>query len=437
MLNTRAIVWNIDRDVLYADDRGETKRYRTVIISSGYQTPLGSIVFCSSYEFGSQFVIEAIGKVVHRQAVSTYRVRIRIEPIYLLDQPIGADTLSAHIGPHLGRTLDEMWVQEPIEPKRLTERATQEFVSVVRRISAEADYYLSQLSTEPPVLEDLDKLRLVEERDALTSALRVSALSTRAITSLAPSTSLEGGAPFGLSISSDLLVDNEDDLIAADLRRFDEDAQLREISGSVVRVTDERLRLTVMNVNRKPLEQVFGVDLVYYDHLSDKAIAVQYKRLDRVKAYRPFGPDTELAYLKKSELTKQLALMKPHSTARAASADNVRLTSSPNFFKFVQQQEFDPDSRALLKGMYIPDEYLRLGIAEGIFNTGPRRGFRITYNNAKYLTSDVFIDLVRRCWIGTRSTDRNSLIDYVSQRARQCEVVLAVRDLNQSTRQGQ
>lgn len=435
MLNSRAIVWNIDRDVLYAQERGDTKRYRTAITASNHQTPVGSIVFCSSYYFGSSFVIEAIGKVVHRQAVSTNRMRVRIEPIFLLTQPIGADPLGERIGSHLARTLDEMWMEEPIGPKRLTERATRELISAVRSISAEADYYLSQLAQEPPELDDLDKSRLVEERDAFTSALRVSALSRQVIASLAPAEGLERGAPFGLAISSDLLIDNEDDLIAADLRRFDEEAQLSELGGSVVRVTDRELKLTVMNVNRKPLEHVFGVDLVYYDHIANKAIAVQYKRLDRVKCFDPLGPDTELAYLKKSELLKQLALMRPHSTAAVASADELRFTTSPNFFKFVQQQEFDPDSRALLKGMYIPDEYLRLGIAEDKFNTGPRNGFRITYNNSKYLTSDIFIDLVRRCWIGTRATDRSSLIDYVARRAQQCEVVLALRDRNRPANQ--
>ncbi|MEU0963598.1 hypothetical protein ABZ328_29245 [Micromonospora aurantiaca] len=76
-------------------------------------------------------------------------------------------------------------------------------------------------------------------------------------------------------------MDNEDDLLAEDLRRFDPHNQLQMRSASVARFTSDRFALTVMNVNRKPLEQALGVDLVYYDEVAQIFTLVRYKRLVR------------------------------------------------------------------------------------------------------------------------------------------------------------
>lgn len=234
------------------------------------------------------------------------------------------------------------------------------------------------------------------------------------------------GMPFGVSFERNN-IDNEDDLIAADLRRFDNSVELLELAGSMVRIVDNRLCLTVINVNRKPLEQVYGVDLVYYDHIKDTVVGVQYKRMKEIGIESSHDTSTEWVYQNKSQLVKQLNLMGKESFEEVVNADDWRLSSSPNFFKFVRPPDFDPNDRDLLKGMYVPDGYLRLGIEEGKFETGPRGGFRIGYGNTRYLTSTVFIELVREGWIGTRKADRSGLAEKVATLAVDDEVVLAIR----------
>ena len=219
--------------------------------------------------------------------------------------------------------------------------------------------------------------------------------------------------PFGVSFAPHN-IDNEDDLIAADLRRFDSSVKLQELAGAMVRVYDDRLCLTIISVNRKALEQVHGVDLIYYDHIEDTAVGVQYKRLEHVGSSSVDRTSSEWIYRNKAEIMRQLDLMSSESFSDVMSADDWRLSSSPNFFKFVCASDFDPNRRDILKGMYVPDGYLRLGIQEGKFQTGLRGGFRIGYSNTRYFTSNTFIELVRRSWIGTRKTDRSVLAQKVA-----------------------
>ena len=119
--------------------------------------------------------------------------------------------------------------------------------------------------------------------------------------------------------------------------------------------------------------------------------------------------------------------MQPHTAAPAVTADDWRLSSSPNFLKFVKAEDFNLYSNTLLEGMYVPDEYLRLAIREDKFQTGPRGGFRIGYRNTRYFTSNTFIALVRQGWIGTREIDRSALAHDAAFLAQDHKVVLAIR----------
>ena len=124
----------------------------------------------------------------------------------------------------------------------------------------------------------------------------------------------------------------------------------------MVRITDRDLELTVINVNRTEVEHVFGVDLVYYDHIRDKAVAVQYKRLEWNTSMTAFRKGPEWIYWRKSDWEDQLEKMEPHTFPHSTSADDWRLSSSPNFFKFVHQ-DFGGRSSSLLPGMYVPADY--------------------------------------------------------------------------------
>ena len=424
---TRVALWSVDRDVIWRDLDYQHRGYRTIIAASGNSPPRGSIVLCGEYFFDPTPTVAALGKVQHVQAVSTGRVRARVEPFLILDDPIDLDRIRLFLDHQQNEAIDEATYADPVLPTLFSPRSSESLILALRSASIEASACIDELLAEHIALPPSEELRLQEERDAVATAVRFADMSRNAYSTPSRRNLLQPGMPLGLSLSRSHLIDNEDDLIAADLRRFDDRARLRDLTGSIFEITDEKLRLTVMNVNRKDLETVYGVDLIYYDHINDKAIALQYKRMEQVSVASSDRTGYEWAYRKKSDLEKQLDLMKPHSVDEATSAQDWRLSSSPNFFKFIREQSLISDSKMLLSGMYVPDEYLRLGIAEGRYDSGSRGGFRITKRNIKYFNSETFIELVRRCWIGTRNTDRSGLVDYARARAQDHEMVIAVR----------
>lgn len=429
MAGVQIALWNVDEDVVSAPLNPSDGSRRTIIAAAGSAPPRGSIVICMPFAYGPIGVIAAVGRVQRQQRAATERVTVRVEPFFLLDQPIGFHVLSSHLDISMSDSLNEVMDRDQFSPRVLTFRESDVLLETIRRVSSQAATYIDRLLQPETQLDEPDVRRLREERDAVETAIRLSGLSTSAFPlphQYVPDDSiLQMSAPFGYAFDPRYLVDNEDDLLASDLRRFDDSANITEVAGSGVRIQDEDLELTVMNVNRKELEHVYGVDLIYYDHIRDKAIAVQYKRLELNQTARGFPQRPEWIYRNRSDLDKQLSIMEQYATSDAELADDWRLSSSPFFFKFVHQH-LGPQSSSLLRGMYVPDEYLRLGIKEGKFNTGPMGGFQIHEGNTKYLTSTTFIELVRRCWIGTRRTDRSGLARRAAERAQEYEVILAL-----------
>jgi len=75
---------------------------------------------------------------------------------------------------------------------------------------------------------------------------------------------------------------SEDRLIEHDATVFsDWSRQDREHISSGTEFVEGRNRMTVFTANRRPLEEVFGVDLIYVDAERKSATFVQYKMMDR------------------------------------------------------------------------------------------------------------------------------------------------------------
>ena len=430
MAGIRVALWHVDQDVVGSPLAIADEGHRTIIAASGNAPPRGSIVICAPFEIAPTGSIAAIGRVQRQQVAATARIRVRVDPFLLLSRPIDMTALFNSVDHSVRESLDEALYRDQFSPKTFTSRESSLMLEALRRVSLEAAEHIDRLLRVELESQEPDMRRLREERDATETAMRLSDVSVSALPPLqqlaTSDPSLQVTRPFGLTFDPRYVIDYEDHLIASDLRRFDDSASLTEIAGSMVRIRDKELELTVINVNRTDLEHVFGVDLVYYDHIRDKAVAVQYKRLEWNTSQSAFRKGPEWIYGRRTDLEDQLEKMEPHTIPHAASADDWRLSSSPNFFKFVHQ-DFSARSSSLLPGMYVPADYLKQGIQEGKFNSGPAGGFQIHEGNTKYLTSTTFVELVRRCWIGTKSTDRSSLAQYVEYRAQQHEVVFASR----------
>lgn len=417
--------WTIDPDVLdYDGELQYIQQHRTVSVNSDIARgiTLGSIVLCAEFEhYGRGHLVRAIAQVKRKSAGTTRRRRVRLEPFWLLSDPIDLQATMRGSDRHIDKAIEEAIFGDPVHPKVFTARSTGIILNAVADASDEARYLIDRLSSYEEPITGLDGMRLREERDAVGTSLEFAGLS-RSSRRLSDSSDLRVGQAFGAINPSLLSIVNEDDLIAHDLRRFDIWSEISPLSPSSFTIRDQGLRLTVINVNRKPLERVHGVDLVYYDSIRDQATAVQYKRLEEVRRSR----QRKWAYRRREELMKQLKLMEQAPREPAISSDEWRISPSPTFFKFVKALDFDPRDSELLWGMYVPSDYLALGIKDESLNTGPRGGFEITRHNTRYLSRRVFIELVRCGWIGTCKTDNSSLGQMVKELAASHEVVFSV-----------
>lgn len=214
----------------------------------------------------------------------------------------------------------------------------------------------------------------------------------------------------------------EDVLITHDASRVPDWWPLREPSVGVVEFADRKdNRLTVMNVNRTPVESVTGVDLLYYRHAPASFVLVQYKRLLKQSAAE------QAAFLPGADhnLERELQRMRdvdalgdaipPASDGQALDpVAEYRLHPRASWLKLCSPEPFDPAGDALIPGMYLPlDFYDRLALDD--LTLGPRGGRRLDRGRVpRWLPNTLFVQLMSECWIGSRGLHTDQLSQIVS-----------------------
>jgi hypothetical protein len=168
-------------------------------------------------------------------------------------------------------------------------------------------------------------------------------------------------------------------------------------------------RLEVVTANKRPLERLLGVDLIYFNRTQNSLVMVQYKMMEPEERQRRRVMIGSYAY---NELDEQEWLV-PIDTqfrdelARMTTFDKdlapdgpYRLNSSAFFIKLVKRYA-STDAASILLSL----GHLNQLIADGQL-TGKRGGLRISYRGlgGHYLRTDPFVDLVRSGYIGTRGT---------------------------------
>ena len=252
---------------------------------------------------------------------------------------------------------------------------------------------------------------LTEERDALGVALQIFNPG-RSI--LIPSISSTGTAdePFLVALQN---ADMPEDFgIAHDTSVFD--GWIPTGVPAVGAMTFERdgERLTVANVNRTPIENVLGVDLIYFHTKYRSFVFVQYKRMKRDDQNQSYYRPTGKSY------SHQYGQMKAWDSRIRAYPSLLDLTSyrlgrDAFFFKIYANPigALTPDR--LLKGMYFPLSYWTALIASPEAR-GPRGGVRISYDNAgRYFNNTAFTGLVGDGWIGSPPRGEMILANLIAQ----------------------
>ena len=218
----------------------------------------------------------------------------------------------------------------------------------------------------------------------------------------------------------------EDSVIEHDARYVPQyDLISSDITGRAVFQKNHE-RLEVFTANRRPLERVFGVDLIYFNVTRQNIVMVQYKMLDEVNR---FNDNADWVYRPDSSLESEIRRMRNFNTIHPPGQFEYRLNPQVFYLKFVKR------NGALSKASIIlpVDHFERLRTDPSC--KGPRGAFRISFNSlaGRYLRQGPFLDLIRAGYIGANAettTNLENLVQAVVDGDK--SVVVAIQSLREA-----
>jgi hypothetical protein len=153
--------------------------------------------------------------------------------------------------------------------------------------------------------------------------------------------------------------------------------------------------LEVFTANKLPLEEIFGVDLIYLNARRGSLVLVQYKMMDAQR--RTARETTEWLVTIDRQFRDELSRMQRFDRD-LSNGRPYRLNCGSFFFKLVRR-----DAAANSAGILLSKGHLDQLLADGQLR-GPRGGLRISFQalDGHYLQGEAFVELVRSGYIGSR-----------------------------------
>jgi hypothetical protein len=172
-----------------------------------------------------------------------------------------------------------------------------------------------------------------------------------------------------------------------------------DVTGRAIFTLPMGGQLAVITANKRPLEELFGVDLIYLNQRRRSLVMVQYKMMEPVERSSRSTRRDEREWIVRinEQFRDELARMKRYMKDLSPD-DSYRLNPQPFFVKLVKR-----DATTSTTGILISVEHLEY-LIEGGAMFGTRGGLRISYQalDGHYLVAQAFIELVRSGYIGTR-----------------------------------
>lgn len=363
-----------------------------------------------------------IGLAVTRgvAGIASGALRATLAPIFRLRTPLAIEELQTH-GVSLGKMPMHFYARQ------LDSATVDALITYIAEADESVIPWLNAVLGIPRLFNEGVQQSRVEGRDAVMLAAQIAEMPLPADAFNSSAVPQEKETLLDTVLNAGYERDMEEELLPLDLQRFDGKmiADQRAASLTVFEDRNGLRKLLVMSVNKKPIEEELGVDLLYWDQVHDAFTFVQYKRLEKTVAHDATG-QYEWAYRRKGEIEKQLALM-PSGREAPISASDWRAFDTPFWFKFVRGDAARKLDEQALKGMYVSADWLRMAVTDSTFNVGPKGGFRVTYDNTKYLGRASFTQLVSRGFIGTGSTRSNSFKTAMDELGTDRELIIAIR----------
>jgi hypothetical protein len=216
----------------------------------------------------------------------------------------------------------------------------------------------------------------------------------------------------------------EEDALQQDLFNWPGMSSLHEFGAT--KFTQGERRLDVIYANRNPLEKTLGVDLIYYKEAYGLFVLVQYKIMRKEGSDFIYRPDDQL--FEELKRMDDFCNTQPFS-GLVQKHEDYRLSDDGFLVKLVPDRGLTPATGDLIKGMYLPREYMNFLISEK-GPKGERKGSAITFNTAKrYMTNSQFIENVNSGWIGTRGATSETIRNLIQEYYETGRAVLVAREV--------
>lgn len=329
---------------------------------------------------------------------STFHRRLRVRAFRLVDSGrLDETTLQHELGNATGATLNDAVAMRAAE---LTETRSLPIRDAVRRLEPGVlEAVLADFSPVRPDAASIDRWQ--QEADAVRLVLRAAVLDPELPEWRPP----PRDEPFLAGLVGD---PHEATLIDNDIRMI---PGWRELVGTSARPDihvfgNEHRRIEILNANATSAESHLGVDLIYYLAPVEGFVMVQYKKL--IKDASPVD----------DRFRRQVERMRRIATLGSAPQTSVDYRLGPRtscFIKLAHSREFDPTADRMMKGMYLPLDFVDLLLADGTA-TGPRGGTSLGYENVgRHLTNTQFTQLLGAGWIGTTGVTKHQLLDIANE----------------------
>ncbi len=339
-----------------------------------------------------------LGTVTRKNPVSTFDSRLTIKKIRIITS----------------RSLDEIVIN-------LTDKRMKSFLN--NHLLSDSDFSILSPKLSSSIIELLDKdpdnqsaletslsllpkLRRVPhinwaQEDAIHSAM--AAFGIRA-NEPPDEITLKRGSPSGLGlIGAHLYEDNVIHGDAAELPGFN--LIKSDITGrAIFQKRDERL--VIYTANKLPLEEMFGVDLIYINETRGNILMVQYKMLEEGQKQEAY---TDWIFRPDNQMRDEIKRMKIPTLGNEPT--DYRLNRSPFFFKFVKRKIVDNSHQSFLVSL----EHLNQILASPE-SRGPKGGVRLSYNtlNGTYLRESDMTGLIRSGYVGTHRVETEALAPIIA-----------------------
>ncbi len=158
-------------------------------------------------------------------------------------------------------------------------------------------------------------------------------------------------------------------------------------------------RLEVITANKRALEEIFGVDLIYLNERRRSLVMVQYKMMEPFFGQQLRSREGEREWIVRVDRQFLEEIERMKWFAKDLSPEGpYRLNAGPFFVKLVKR-----NASTSTAGILVSLEHL-LQLMEIDALVGTRGGLRVSYGDldGHYLRGEPFVDLVRSGYIGSR-----------------------------------